>query len=397
MIDPSLVLRHQMQQAGRFDQLQNVTVSSQQMNQAAVQSGQALGYRLVVETNPTADLMDSMEELSMQFEEKEMKTAGQRKLGENRGPRSAYLTAVEKWQRVLPDMPGGEFMERMLRLLRQKDQQGLMAMNDQALLHMLKKESDDPSHVFAMLEILQEATEGDQSLQELLAAAKRTLEKDQGAEVRAGINLSEVVNANAGSVEEMQGLRDLYRGEILGFSTPQDCFRSLLANRGAGRLAESIDFLFKGLGVDLQSASPSRSPEELRRVLTDLQCVEVLRTVLDKCDALVGKMLSQFGETSLMNGEKMTGKIIDFTEMSFVSAGNIAAFVSSCGIRQLLAQLYFCTTLSTLFRGLSPRLFGEEGGRFRLIDAAQEHLDGLVSLQEDAEKERGGQNGKGAA
>jgi len=397
MIDSAQVLRHQLQQAGRFDQLQNESVSSHQMNQAAVQSGQALGYRLEVEQNPMADLTDSLEELSMQFEEKEMKTAGERKLGEKHGPRSAYLTAVEKWQRVLPDMPGGEFMERMLRLLRQKDRQGGRMTDAQGLLKMLKRESADPSHTFAMLDILEEAADGEADIQELVRQAKAQLEQKEGAEARAGINLAEVVNANAETPEEMQNLRDLYRGEILGFSTPQDCFRSLLANRGAGRLAESIEFLFQGLGVDLQSASPSRSPEELRSVLTDLQCVEVLKTVMDKCESLAGKMLSQFGETCLLNGEKMTGKIIDFTEMSFVSAGNISAFVSSCGITQLLAQLYFCTTLSTLFRGLSPRLFGEEGGRFRLIDATQEHLDGLVSLQEDAEKERDEKNGKGAA
>jgi len=397
MIDSAQVLRHQLQQAGRFDQLQNESVTSHQMNQAGVQSGQALGYRLEVEQNPMADLMDSMEELSMQFEEKEMKTAGQRKLGERLGPRSAYLTAVEKWQRVLPDMPGGAFMERMLSLLRQKGGQGGPRPDAQGLLKMLRRESADPSHMFAVLDVLEEATEGEPELQALVRQAKALLEQKEGAEARAGINLAEVVNANAETPEEMQNLRDLYRSEILGFSTPQDCFRSLLANRGAGRLAESIDFLFQGLGVDLQSASPSRSSEELRRILTDLQCVEVLKTVMDKCESLAGKMLSQFGETCLMSGEKMTGKIIDFTEMSFVSAGNISAFVSSCGITQLLARLYFCTTLSQLFRGLSPRLFGEEGGRFRLIDATQEHLDGLVSQQEDEEKERGGRDGKGAA
>ena len=98
-----------------------------------------------------------------------------------------------------------------------------------------------------------------------------------------------------------------------------------------------------------------------------------------------------------MNGEKITGRIMEFTEMPFVNAGNIAAFVTSCGISQLLAQLYFCTTLSGIFRGLSPRLFAEDGDRFKLIDATQEHLDGLVSLQEEAEeKERKSKDGRAA-
>lgn len=396
MLDSAQIMRQALQ-AGRYDALQGQAFTPQQTNQAVVESGKALGFTLQVQEDPMADLQDSMEELSFQFEEKEMKTAGERKLGELRGPKSAYITAVQEWMKTLPDMPGGEFMERMLRQLRQAQAGGQMP-SAQQFLKMLGQGSGDPSHQFAMIDVLERALgEGDAEVQKLLAQAKGQLMQAKGAEVRAGLNLAEVINAKATTPDEMQNLRDLYRGEVLGFKTPQDCFRSLLATRGAGRLADAIDFLFKGCSIDLQSPSPSQSPEELRRILLDLQSVEVLRTVLDKAEQLAGKMLSQFGETCLMNGEKITGRIMEFTEMPFVNAGNIASFVTSCGISQLLAQLYFCTTLSGIFRGLSPRLFAEDGDRFKLIDATQEHLDGLVSLQEEAEeKERKGKDGRAA-
>ena len=121
-------------------------------------------------------------------------------------------------------------------------------------------------------------------------------------------------------------------------------------------------------------------------MLGDLQCVNVLKAILDKMGVLAGKMQSQFGETCLLNGEKLTGRILDFTEMPFVNSSNIASLISSCGLEKLLAQLYFCTELIGAFRQLSPRLFAEESDRFKLEDAAQEHLDGRVSLQEEAEK-----------
>ena len=390
-LDAAQIMRQALQ-AGRYDALQNESFSAQQTNKAAVESGQAMGFTLQVMEDPMADLMDSMEELSFQFEEKEMKTAGERKLGELRGPKSAYITAVQGWMKTLPDMPGGQFMEKMLRQLRQLMQSGQQPGASQ-LLKMLGEGSSDPSHQFAMLDILDQALgEGEDQLRSLLSSAKEQLNAEKGSEVRAGLNLAEQVNARAKSPEEMQSLRDLYRGEVLGFKSPQDCFRSLLATRGAGRLADAIDFLIKGCGVDLQSASPSQSPEELRRVLLDLQCVNVLSSVLDKMGSLAGKMLSQFGEQCLLNGEKMTGRIMDFTEMPFVNAGNIAAFISSCGVSQLLAQLYFCTELLNVFRNLSPRLFAEDGDRFKLIDAGQEHLDGLVMRQadEDEKKQKGG-------
>ena len=62
------------------------------------------------------------------------------------------------------------------------------------------------------------------------------LTAEKGAEIRAGINLAEEVNARATTPEEMRELRDMYRSEVVGFTKPQDCFRSLLAARGADGL-----------------------------------------------------------------------------------------------------------------------------------------------------------------
>ena len=386
MVNTADIMRNLMLNAGRLDALQNASFSAQQVNKAAAESGQAMGYTLQVVEDPMADLMDSMEELSFQFEEREMKTAGERKLGEMRGPRSAYITAVEQWQKVLPDMPGGEFMERMLRGLRNAQSNGQMP-DVKQFLAKLGEGSQDPSHQFAMIEILEQSLgEGDAELRAMLASAKRELTEAHGPEIRAGINLAEEINAQAKDFSEMKDLRDLYRSEVLGFKNPQDCFRSLLASRGAGRMEESVDFLIRGCGVDLASASPTKSVEELHRILEDLQCVNVLTTVMEKSDQLAGKMQSVFGLKCRMDGEAMTGRIMEFTEMPFVAAQNIASLIAECGVIPLLAQLYFCTGLVGLFRQLSPRLFQDEESRARLVDAGQEHLDGLVMLEEDAER-----------
>ncbi len=376
-------------QTTSFSTMGREDVSTQ--TKAPVEKGAAMGFQAEVVSDPTADLMDSMEELSFQFEEKEMKTVGERKLGEANGPRSAYLQAIQSWMKAMPDMPGREFLERMLRMLRS----GGTPPNAQEFLRMLGQGSSDPSHQFAMLDCLEQAlAEGEAELRQLVRDAKSELERTQGPEMRAGINIAEEINARATSHEEMQGLRDMYRGEVLGFSTPQDCFKSLLASRGAGRLSESIDFLIASCGVDLQSPSPSQSPEELRRILLDLQCVEVLRTVLERFNGLEGRMASQFHETCLLNGEQMTGRVMDMTQQPFLNAATIGSFVTSCGIQALLAQMDFTRELVAAFRSLSPRLFSKDGDRFKMIDSAQEHLDHLVDLEEDEEDE-GDEEGKG--
>ena len=48
----------------------------------AVARGELMGTQVVVEMDPMEELMDSMEELSLQFEEKASKRVAERRLGE---------------------------------------------------------------------------------------------------------------------------------------------------------------------------------------------------------------------------------------------------------------------------------------------------------------------------
>ena len=385
MFDATSIMRQTLN-TGRLDQLTGAAFSPHQVNKAAAESGQVNGFNMQVMTDPMAELQDSMEELSFQFEEKEMKSIGERKIGEKLGPRSAYFAAVEGWQKVMPDMPGGAYMDRLLRQLRQMNSSG-RAPDAQELFKMLQEGSKDPSHQFAMLDALEQALKDETALADVVRQAKKQLMATKGEEVRAGLNIAEEVNATATSLEEMQELRDLYRDEVLGFTSPQNCFRSLLSSRGPGGLQAGIDFLLKSCGLDLQSASPSQGLTELSRILEDLQCVNVLKTVLDKSTVLLGKMATLFGESCLLDGEGMTGKLMDFTERAFVSPDDIKAFIGQCGIATLPAQLYFCTDLINLFRAFSSRLFAEEGDRSKLVDAGQKHLDDLVGEQQPEDDE----------
>ena len=354
----------------------------------AAETGRAMGVALQVEADPTAELMDSMEELTAQFEEKSLKKLADRKLGEAQGPRSSFLRAIEAWSKVLPDMPGRDQLDGILRQARLA-RAGGQPMTADDLLRQLGRASTDATHQFAMLDLLEQMlgeSEGD--LAQLVKDARAQLMAEKGPDVKAGLNLAQEVNARATTPEEMQGLRDLYRSEVFGFTKPQDCFRSLLAARGPEGLKGAISFLLAGCGADLAASNPSMDPVQLRQILLDLQCVDVLQTVLGDLDKLGARMQSQFGEACRLTGEQMTGRVLDFTEQAFVTAPGIGAFVGETGLQALLAQMDFTRELVGLFRRLSPRLFGKETDRQKLVDAAQEHLDGLVSLEEEAEQEK---------
>ena len=354
---------------------------------AAPARGELMGTSFVVEVDPLAELQDSMEELSFQFEEKTAKRVADRKMGPQQGLRASFIRALEAWQAMLPDMPGREHLEKLIQTVRQM-MRGGQSLDAAGLLKGLARESTDPSHQFAMLDLLEQMLgEGETGLRDLIHQARAQLMAAKGAEIKAGINLAEEVNARATTPGEMQELRDLYRSEVVGFTKPQDCFRSLMASRGPGGLADAISFLIAGCGADLKSGMPSMEAAQLGRILTDLGCVQTLQTVLEKLTQLGARMGQQFGEPCFLNGEQLTGRILDLTEQSFVAAAAIAHLVGDCGMQKLLAQMDFTRELTRLFRQLSSRLFAQEGDRQRLVEAAQEHLDGLIMKEEEEEEE----------
>ncbi|MBR4354525.1 MAG: type III secretion system gatekeeper subunit SctW [Kiritimatiellae bacterium] len=354
---------------------------------AQVERGSINGTACVVEADPMAELMDSMEELSFQFEEKTAKRLGERKMGPLQGMRASFIRALEAWQAMMPDMPGNDQLKQAVQNARQMLRSGMSGGGAEGLLRMLGGQSTDPSHQFAMLDLMEQMlAEGETELRDLIRDARALLMAEKGPEVKAGINLAQEVNARAATPDEMQGLRDLYRSEVVGFEKPQDCFRSLLASRGPGGLKDAIDFLIAGCGADLKSGVPSLEAAALGRILTDLGCVQSLQAMLDKLTQLGDRMGKQFGEPCFLNGEQLAGRVVDLTEQAFVAATAIAHLVGDCGMRQLLAQMDFTRELTRLFRMLSPRLFQKEGDRQRLVDAAQEHLDGLI-MEEEAQAE----------
>jgi type III secretion system YopN/LcrE/InvE/MxiC family regulator len=355
----------------------------------APETGRLAGATVVVQTDATADLLDSMEELSMQFEEKSSKKLSDRKLGEMRSYSSVYAESIEKWMKTMPDMPGKDEADRLLRHLRRMAADG-RGTDAAALKGMLARLSSDPSHQFAMLDILSAALDPEEGeLKGLVDSMRESLMKEKGGEIRAGINLASEVNARSTTPEEMSDLRNLYRSEILGFKSPQDCFRSILSSRGAANMDAAADFLIKGCGIDLASASPSRDAVELRRIMQDLQCVQVLKTVLGMMDALGGRMTREFGVKMLLDASSMTSRIVDFTEKPCVGSSQIAAFVSECAVMKLLAQMDFTREIMSVFRKLSPRLFSAESDREKLVDSTQEHLDSLISKEIDPDEGEG--------
>lgn len=345
-------------------------------------SGQAMGFKLEMIPDMTSMLNDSFEELSAMFEEKTTKTMGERKLGEERRRDARFEAKVRFWVEKLPDMPRHEVIERMLRQLRQAG----TAMGMGTLMRMLGDASSDPTHQFAMLDCLEDALgEGEAGLRELVREARGELERLRGGEVRVGLNLADLFQARGDAPEAQAGLRDLYRGEILGFEDPQTCFRALVEQRGPERLGEAIEFLLRACSADMASSTPSMAPEELRRIVVDLQSVEVLKTVLERMTQLCGRMANVFGESMQASSYDLTGRLLELTHQAFLDGRIMESYVSHTGIKKLFPKMDFMRELMLVMRSMSMRCFPNDDSRVRLLDASQSYLDELVSALEAEE------------
>ncbi len=340
------------------------------------QQGTVGGYQVVVETDISAMIADSMDEVSQLFEEKTAKQIGDRKMGEKRTEERRFDAKVDFWNEKLPDMPNREELMRLLRMMKSNPN-----MTQSELLKLLQKFSSDVTHQFAALDTLEEMLGDSPEALALLRQTREALEKSDGAAIRAGINLADALKDTGAPPEHLQQLRDLYRSEILGFSTPAECFRSLIA-RGEGTLGKSLDFLMNACNVDMAAATPSTSQEELRRIMLDLQCVNVLRFAVDKFDSLAMRMLKEFQQPLNLTGETITGRVLDLAELSFLDSAALAKFVSQCGVAALLAKIDFMRESSKIFRSLSERLFRNPESREKLLQGTQDYLDELIAEDE---------------
>lgn len=370
---------------GNVDAVRDTSYTPQQGNKAVADSGVANGVTFVVEEASAQELQTARDDLSLRFVEREMPPIDGHKLGDRLDARQVYFAAVDKWQKVLPDVPEGAYGENLLSQLRSMRDGGILP-NTRDFLKRLAEGSSDPSVQYAILETLSFLLEaGDKDIKVLLEDARRTLLAKNGVEIRAGINIAETVNAQTKDPVEMQELRDLYRAEVDGFKSPQDCFSSLMASRGPGRMGEALDFLIAGAGVDIRSANPSRDPVELGRILNDLKNVQMIKSAYDEMAKLLERMAAQFGETPAVDAEKATGMLMDATRALSLSKEGVQAFVEGLGVKGLQAK-YDCTRG---FLGVMQRLpdgifAGGNAGRFGFETAIRSLLDDLTAEMEGA-------------
>ena len=370
---------------GNIDAVRDTSYAPLQGNKAGADSGVANGVRFVVEEASAQKLQAAREDLSLRFVEREMPPIGDHKLGDRLDPRQSYFAAVDKWQKILPDAPKGEYGEKLLSQLRTMRDGGILP-NTEDFLRRLAEGTPDPSVQYALLEtLLILNSNGDKDVQDLLRNARESLSARNGAEIRAGINIAETVNARTRNPEEMQNLRDLYRAEVGNFKSPQDCFDSLVATHGLDGMDEALEFLIDSAGVDIRSERPSGDLTKLSSTLGDLKSLQMVMSSRDELEKLLGRMSAEFGETAVVDVKTATKSLMEATRGLSLSKEGVQSFVDGLGVRGSRAKYDCAREFLGMVRRFPDGLFaGGNAGRLGTVKATLALLDDLTAEMEDA-------------
>ncbi len=207
------------------------------------------------------------------------------------------------------------------------------------------------------------------------------LERDSGAEIRAGINVAGVAAQFAGGdVEQVGVLRKTYRDAVLGYDGMTETYRALLDKHGAEGLEQSLQFLVQALGADLAAVGPSLDKTRLRAVVDDLYRLEVLGGLLEHCGGVMRKLE---GRGEHCRGADLLGHVIGLMEDNWPTADKIGRLPPQLCARTSEREILFLRELAELLRLVPIKAYADEAKRPRLLDAAQGALDTAIDREEE--------------
>ncbi|MPY25671.1 YopN family type III secretion system gatekeeper subunit [Shewanella psychropiezotolerans] len=241
----------------------------------AISSGNYRGD--IVKLVPDAkSLLDAAEELTFKASEYVEKDISKRKIQDDYGTVSEIHALVEEYLKKVPDL---EKQQKLKDFVSNLSKQNVTVAHQ--LLAYLGSYSGDASEQFVALSEAKKQLTGKPEAKALLVlinASLANMAKEQGPQIRAGLNVYDAALALSSDKEigDLQGLRDFYRDSVLDYSGLGDAFEKVLTRFGDKKITEAIGFLLKGLGADLQVQGSSIDKSKLQQIMNDIKKLKVI-------------------------------------------------------------------------------------------------------------------------
>ena len=344
-------------------------------------SGVLMGRGAVEVPSPESLLADSAEELSFaadttddfELEERKERDKIQKSLNER----------VQLYKDLMHEAGKSRKLEQLVDSLKARS-------GKEDVLREARRFFPDPSDAWVALADALEELEKDPSAKpgalQGIRDAMDEMSRTEGPAIRAGIQgaLSAAGFTDVGGTDEM---RDLYRQTVCEFGTVNDVFKFVHEKYGDTGFDRAMDFLFAALSADLSSDAPSMETTHLESVHGNLSQVRLLQSAYRQCDTLLTRWETVHGVSGVRDGSlkpmDLLGDIVGLRDERFLGAVHIERIASKAKSPDIEHEVLFLQELLAMARDFPVRLFDDEQGRMKVLDAVQEAVDQAVE-REDA-------------
>ncbi len=254
-----------------------------------------------------------------------------------------------------------------------------------SMLDLVKKFFRDPSLQDAALRFAGARMPQNSPDHEELRKAIAILHKESGIGIRAGYNIAPVVNALESAQDlSPQKARDCYRFHVLNYSSYEQTFKNLLQEYDADKLPQTVTFLRKALGADMQALEPSCAPAELHEVAEGLYIIQNLGALYGNAGKLCKDVAKRFATIEPQPRNIMLSLLQckDNSNLTEPTLRRSMPFLQSTNPSR---DAVFVRGVREIARTIPTKLYASEAQRQKVLSALQQNLDKAIDREEVAE------------
>lgn len=262
---------------------------------------------------------------------------------------------------------------------------------------------------------LLKAQEAPPELIELLEQLLRELAENQGSEIRAGYNISQVAASVAGeNVDLLSELRDFYCQVVFGGQNLIATYRYIMSSfpdefekakrerqqrdqqhqkqqpyqpdidgvEGQARLEKALQFLFEALAVELESSRPSSDHPFLKSVMDGLCQIEFFRNAYRSFLQMLTKMNRECSKIPIAPSRLINELLTRIAKEAF-NDNEFLTIAENFSIPPLQLSIEFLTKIYEMIRLFPERIFTTAMSRENCLVAVQRSLDSAIARESE--------------
>jgi type III secretion system YopN/LcrE/InvE/MxiC family regulator len=171
--------------------------------------------------------------------------------------------------------------------------------------------NNDPTQQYGALCIMEQMfrDEGNEEMANAMAGAAAKLLAEHGIEIHKGMVVTEAAALyTSEKVGSVSNLRSLYMDEVVGHKGIVTSFNNIMEKYGEKGFVESVKFLLRAAGDDLNTMKNDTDRLQQKEVLDNLYQLEVLNTMRERTDGVLEQVGKHYPVAPGVNSQKvMTG------------------------------------------------------------------------------------------